>query len=239
MSRRHFHCLSYAKGTGFDVRFVDNFATIQHDGLCDRRLPATSTPGCKIPLASAIPTYGAEALTNEAIVFAVCADPKPADSGRNLHAKGAISESDAHGAKASDRFEVKRRVLRVRRQQREVPVREVPHLGRQCPVRRPEVARCKVIQRGVVRPASCSRSARSASPSRRPPATSASSLRSQFAASNSVNQTRSCCNSSADNALISFSIFSTFPKIRFLRARGILRRDRPIRATGTGCRNDR
>ncbi len=107
-------------------------------------------------------------------------------------------------------------------------------LGRRpaVPGKRPEVGRRVMLQSGVVRPEACSASARSASLSSRPAATSVSSWRSQCAASNSANQPRNLSSSAAERALMALSICSTFPMIRTLADRNILRPARGQRLPG-------
>src|SRR6267154_3569322 len=130
-------------------------------------------------------------------------------------------------------------MLRIRLQQLEILVRECSDVDRQSAVSNPEVGRCVMLQSGVVRPDACSASARAASLSSRPPATSVSSWRSQCAASNSANQPRNLSSSAAERALMALSICSTFPMIRTLANRSILRPAPSAAATGSGRRSDR
>jgi len=152
-------------------------------------------------------------LSDQAIVFGVRPDPEPADAVGHFHTEGTIAQPDAHRAESPDRLELKRRMLRISLQQLVILVCQFTHIRRQSPIRRPEVVRRVVLQSGVVRPAACSASARSASLSRRPLATSASSCRSQCTASKSANQARSCSSSSGERALMARSICSTFPMV--------------------------
>ena len=93
-------------------------------------------------------------LAKQPIVVGMAANPEPDEPVWRFGTECAVVSSSHSGrTEPADLLEVKRRVPRILFQARIRLIGELPNLGRQGSIQRPEVGRRVVSQRGVVLPA--------------------------------------------------------------------------------------
>ena len=92
-------------------------------------------------------------LAKQPIVVGMAANPEPNEPVWRFGRKCAVVSSHSSRPERADLLEVKRRVPRILFQVSIRLIGEIPNLGRQGPIQRPEVGRGVMSQRGVVLPA--------------------------------------------------------------------------------------
>ena len=87
------------------------------------------------------------------------ADPDPNESFGAFAGNGTVGESDSNSPESANFLEAERGVSWIGLEQSEILVRQVAHLRQKVPIVKPESGCREVLQSGVQRPASNSRSA--------------------------------------------------------------------------------
>ena len=91
-------------------------------------------------------------LAKQPIVVCMGTDPEPHEPVCRFDGESAVMSPDPSRPEAADLLEVKRRMPRILFEPRVRLIGEIPNLGRQGPIQRPEVGRGVMSQRGVVLP---------------------------------------------------------------------------------------
>jgi len=157
---------------------------------------------------------------DQMIVIGVGADPEPNEVVSILDRQRSVVQPDSNRPERPDSLEVERSVLRIRFEEFETAVGRLAHQHGQASIAAPKPRAGDVLQMPVQRPARASFRASRANLSRRPPATSRSSCRSQFAASYLANHRRNRARSFFGRPRTAALICSTVMMKKSLRHHG-------------------